>query len=246
MKSIYDLGKEYGFRIIEDASHALGGTYKKMPIGNCQFSDITVFSFHPVKIITSGEGGVAVTNDQDLAEKLRLLRSHGVVRDSRMQPEDSADEIWNYRQEILGFNYRMTDIQAVLGLSQMVRVNAFVSSRREVAMKYGADLQHLPIELPWQHPETVSSYHLYPIRINLSRAGISQKLFYEEMQRNGVGVNLHYAPVYRHPFYRAMGFKRGYCPEAELYFQEAISLPIFPALKELEYLKIISSIKALL
>jgi UDP-4-amino-4,6-dideoxy-N-acetyl-beta-L-altrosamine transaminase len=230
MAAIHALGQQYGFRIIEDASHAIGGKYNGESIGNSRYSDITVFSFHPVKIITSGEGGVAVTNDAALTKRLRLLRSHGISStpaDMQIRP---AEEIWNYQQIDLGFNYRMTDVHAALGLSQMRRLDEFISKRHAVAKRYDQLLQALPMVIPWQHADSYSSYHLYVIRLKLNETRKTQRQLYTALWAAGVGVNLHYIPVYRQPYYEQMGFKVGYCPEAEQYYSEAISIPMFPGL----------------
>ncbi|WLR96189.1 UDP-4-amino-4,6-dideoxy-N-acetyl-beta-L-altrosamine transaminase [Shinella sumterensis] len=232
MKAIRRLADEYGFRIIEDAAHAIGAFYDGAPVGTCTYSDITVFSFHPVKIITTGEGGLAVTNDSALAEKMRRFRSHGITSDRSVMEARPENEIWNYQQMALGFNYRMTDIHAALGLSQMSRLTEFVDARRRIAVRYDAALADLPITLPWQMPESNSSYHLYPVLVDQDRCGVSQKQFYSALWGGGVAVNLHYIPVYLQPYYEKLGFKRGYCPVAERYFQQAISLPIFPGLAD--------------
>jgi UDP-4-amino-4,6-dideoxy-N-acetyl-beta-L-altrosamine transaminase len=230
MAGIHALSQQYGFKIIEDASHTIGGKYKDEPIGNGRYSDITVFSFHPVKIITSGEGGMAVTNDAQLAKHLRLLRSHGITSTAAdMQPRP-AQEIWNYQQIDLGFNYRMTDIQAALGLSQMKRLDEFVTQRHAVAKRYDHLLSVLPVLTPWQHAESYSGYHLYVIRFKLGETKKTQKQFYTALHAAGIGVNVHYIPVYRQPYYEQMGFNVGYCPQAEQYYSEAISIPMYPGL----------------
>ncbi|NTW68468.1 MAG: UDP-4-amino-4,6-dideoxy-N-acetyl-beta-L-altrosamine transaminase [Chlorobiaceae bacterium] len=230
MAGIHSLSRQYGFKIIEDASHAIGGKYKDEPIGNCRYSDITVFSFHPVKIITSGEGGMAVTNDAHLAKHLQLLRSHGISSSiEEMQPRP-AHEIWNYQQIDLGFNYRMTDLQAALGLSQMQRLDEFVSRRHLIARRYDQLLPELPLVTPWQHADSYSSYHLYVIRLKAGETKKTHKEFYKALHAAGIGANVHYIPVYRQPYYEQMGFKAGYCPEAEQYYSEVISIPIYPGL----------------
>jgi UDP-4-amino-4,6-dideoxy-N-acetyl-beta-L-altrosamine transaminase len=239
MAGIYALSQQYGFKVIEDASHAIGGKYKDEFIGNCRYSDITVFSFHPVKIITTGEGGMALTNDEALEKRLRLLRSHGISSNLLdMQPRP-AGEIWNYQQIELGFNYRMTDIQAALGLSQIIRLNSFLEKRHRIAKRYDNELADLPIQTPWQQAGTYSAYHLYPIRIKVNECRKTQRQIYDVMQVSGINVNLHYIPVYRQPYYEAMGFKVGYCPEAEQYHQEVLSIPMYPTLTDAEQTKVI-------
>ncbi len=230
MKAIHDLSLRYGFKVIEDASHAIGGKYLHEPIGNCRYSAITVFSFHPVKIITSAEGGMALTNDEDLAGKMRLLRSHGITTSLPEMKEQAADEIWNYQQIALGWNYRMTDLQAALGLSQLARLDQFVSQRHQIATRYDGLLEALPIKRPWQHPNSYSSYHLYVIRLDRSRSTKTQRYVYDAMRASGILVNLHYVPVYRQPYFERMGFVAGYCPQAEAYFEEALSIPMYPSL----------------
>ena len=230
MAGIHALSQKYGFRIIEDASHAIGGRYKGEPIGNCRYGDITVFSFHPVKIITTGEGGMALTNDAQLAKKLRLLRSHGITSDAAEMWPRAADELWNYQQTDLGFNYRMTDIQAALGLNQMQRLDEFVSKRQAIARRYDQMLSSQPVATPWQQQDSYSSYHLYVIRLRLGEIERTHRQVYEAMHAAGVFVNLHYIPVYRQPYYEQMGFVAGYCPGAERYFSEASSLPMYSAL----------------
>jgi UDP-4-amino-4,6-dideoxy-N-acetyl-beta-L-altrosamine transaminase len=229
MKQIHSLSKKYGFRIIEDASHAIGGRYLDGPVGNCKFSDITVFSFHPVKIITTGEGGMAVTNDMELSISLSRLRSHGIVRHSA-EMTHAPDGPWYYQQIELGFNYRMTDIQAALGLSQMSRLNEFVSKRHEIAKRYNELLAEPWVKTPWQHPDTYSGLHLYIIRIQQKNKIISHIQMFERLRNEGILVNLHYIPVYRHPYYQKLGFKVSDFPEAEAYYSEAISLPMYATL----------------
>ncbi|MGP1664728.1 MAG: UDP-4-amino-4,6-dideoxy-N-acetyl-beta-L-altrosamine transaminase, partial [Rhodanobacter sp.] len=194
MAAIYALAQEYGFRIIEDASHAIGGKFKNEPVGNCRYSDITVFSFHPVKIITTGEGGMALTNDPVLANRMQRHRSHGITSDSEQMLPRPADEIWNYQQIRLGYNYRMTDILAALGLSQMTRLDEFVAKRQSIAQRYDAAFARLSVITPFQHPDTWSSYHLYPIRIRHSECGKTQRQIYDVFLDARIWVNLHYIP----------------------------------------------------
>lgn len=245
MAAIHSLSQRYGFRIIEDASHAIGGKYREEPVGNCRFSDITVFSFHPVKIITTGEGGMAVTNNPQLAKRMQLLRSHGITRNIDDMTHES-DGPWYYQQIDLGFNYRMTDIQAALGLSQMQRLEAFVGKRHDIATRYDELLARLPLVTPWRDPESYSALHLYIIRLKLSEIGKPHREVFENLRANGIGVNLHYIPVYLQPYYEQLGFKQGYCPEAESYYAEAISLPIYPALTETEHRHVIEKLESIL
>ena len=232
MADIYALSQQYGFRIIEDASHAIGGEYCGEPIGNCRYSDITIFSFHPVKIITAGEGGMALTNNPQLAKRMKLLRSHGITSDVTDMTPQAPEELWYYQQIALGFNYRMTDIHAALGLSQMQRLDEFVTMRRAIARRYDKLLAGLPITVPWQHPNSHSGFHLYVIRLKLSEISKTQREVFKALHASGIMVNLHYIPVYRQPYYEQLGFKIGHCPEAERYYAEAISLPMYPGLPD--------------
>ena len=253
MPAIYALSKQYGFKIIEDASHAIGASYtdvidnnaisvvaensktitkqfNQINIGSCTHSDITVFSFHPVKIITTGEGGMAMSNDAELANRMRRLREHGITKDEAGMDPRPENEIWNYQQIELGFNYRMTDIHAGLGISQIQRLDEFVSLRHEIADRYHSELSSLPITIPFQALGMYSSFHLYPIRVNHSESCRSQRQIYDALRRNGVAANLHYIPVHRQPYYENLGFKSGNFPEAELFHREVISLPIYTTL----------------
>lgn len=231
LERIHELAQMYGFRIIEDASHAIGGRYKREPIGNSRYSDITVFSFHPVKIITTAEGGMALTNNDALAAKMALLRGHGITRDSTLMVRE-PDGGWYYEQIVLGFNYRMTDVQAALGLSQLHRVDDYVARRNAQAARYDRLLTSLPLVTPWQHPDSYSGRHLYVIRLQPGAAGKTHRQVFAELRDAGVGVNLHYIPIYRQPYYQNLGFVAGLCPEAEKYYQEAITLPLFPTMGE--------------
>lgn len=230
MEKIAALAKEYDFKVIEDASHAIGGSFQGKKIGGCQYSDITVFSFHPVKIITTAEGGMITTNSKQLADKIELLRSHGITRQVEKLAETSRNQIWFYEQQTLGFNYRMTDLQAALGISQMQKIDEFVAKRREIAAIYDKSLQKLAdsglLVLPAQAENTASAFHLYPV---LLAADIRTQVF-EFLRSKNIGVNVHYIPVHTQPFYQALGFKPGDFLNAENYYAKTISLPIHPGL----------------
>jgi len=232
MPAIYSLSKRYDFKIIEDASHAIGASYNKTKVGSCAHSDITVFSFHPVKIITTAEGGMTLTNDEEIYSRISRFRTHGITNDKTKMEERPKNEIWNYQQIDLGFNYRMNDIQAALGLNQMKRVDKFVNSRTKIAKYYNDELKELPLTTPWQAPYSDSSYHLYPILINSTKCGKSQRQVYDELRKNDIAVNLHYTPVHRHPYYANLGFKKNDFPVAEKFHQEVISIPIYPSLQD--------------
>ena len=245
MAGIHALSQRYGFKIIEDASHAIGGKYKGEPIGNCRYSDITVFSFHPVKIITTGEGGMALTNNENLAKRMQLLRSHGITREAG-EMTHAPDGPWYYQQIELGFNYRMTDLQAALGLSQMQRLGEFVTRRHVIAKRYEQLLSALPVITPWQHPDGYSGLHLYVIRLKLAEIGKTHRQVFEALRAAGIGVNLHYIPVHRQPYYEGLGFKAGLCPEAERYYAEAISLPMYPGLTEAQQGRVVAALTEVL
>jgi UDP-4-amino-4,6-dideoxy-N-acetyl-beta-L-altrosamine transaminase len=245
MEAIGRLASEYGFRVIEDASHAVGARFAGKPIGGA-WSDVAVFSFHPVKIITSAEGGMAVTDDPGLAARLRKLRSHGMTTDrAEMQPRPQ-DEIWNYQQVQIGWNYRLTDLQAALGHSQFQRIDSYLARRHQIARAYDEGLSGLALALPWQDPRAFSSYHLYVVRLQPASGARTQREVYDALHARGVLVNLHYIPVYRQPFYARMGFDRGYCAEAEKYFHEALSLPMFPALTDAQQAEVILAVSDVL
>jgi len=229
MREIQRLCQEYDVKIIEDASHAIGARYFDEPVGNCRFSDVTVFSFHPVKIVTTAEGGAALTNDADIAQRLELYRSHGVTRDPKLMVSDPHGP-WYYEQIALGYNYRMTDIQAALGITQMRRLDEFLSKRRRIAERYDIFLRDLPVVTPHQMPETSSAFHLYPVRLALESVSVSHRSVFEGLREKGIGVNIHYIPVHTQPYYKLMGFNSGDFPEAERYYSEAISLPVYPGL----------------
>jgi dTDP-4-amino-4,6-dideoxygalactose transaminase len=225
MEAIHALSREYGFRIIEDASHAVGGRYQGRPVGDCRYSDITVFSFHPVKIITSAEGGMALTNDAQLAERMALARSHGMTRDAALMNR-TPDGPWYYEQVALGYNYRLTELQAALGLSQAARLHAYVARRHAIAQRYEALLEGLPLTRPWQHPDSYSGLHLYVVRVAAER----RRSVFEALRAADIGVNVHYIPVHTQPAHQQPGQVRGPFPEAERYYAEAISLPMYATL----------------
>lgn len=231
MHAIHKLSQQYGFRIIEDASHAIGGKYRGEFIGNGRYSDITVFSFHPVKIITTAEGGMALTNCDELASRMNLLRSHGITRDQNLMTQE-PDGPWYYQQVDLGFNYRMTELQAALGVSQMDRLDAFVARRHELAKRYDLLLADLLVTTPWQHPDSYSGLHLYVIRLQLDNLSKNHRQVFESLREQGIGVNLHYIPVHTQPYYQAMGFAAEDFPEAMAYYREAISLPMYQGLTD--------------
>lgn len=231
MQAIANLAREYDFKIIEDASHAIGGKYRGEFIGNSRYSDITVFSFHPVKIVTTAEGGMAVTNDAALAERMSLLRSHGITRNPTMMTQE-PDGPWYYQQVDLGYNYRMTELQAALGVSQMQRLDDFVARRHYLAKRYDQLLADLPLMLPWQHPDSYSGLHLYVIRLQLNHTSRSRREVFEALRERGIGVNLHYIPVHTQPYYEQMGFKKNDFPQSMAYYREAISIPMFHGLTE--------------
>lgn len=239
MAAIADLGRRFGFRIIEDASHAIGGGYRNRPVGDGRYSDITVFSFHPVKIVTTGEGGMALTNDDALAAKMALLRSHGITRDPALM-EREPDGMWCYEQIDLGFNYRMTELQAALGVSQMTRIDQYVARRRNLADRYDALLADLPVIRPGRCADALSAFHLYPVRV----AAPSRKRIFDSLRDAGIGVNVHYIPVHLQPFYRAMDFAPGDFPEAERYASEAISLPLYPTMTDAQQDDVVAALKA--
>ncbi|WP_315337186.1 UDP-4-amino-4,6-dideoxy-N-acetyl-beta-L-altrosamine transaminase [Pseudomonas grimontii] len=229
MHAIHELAVRYGFKIIEDASHAIGGKYQGEFIGNGKYSDITVFSFHPVKIITTAEGGMALTNDAELANKMALLRSHGITRDPQQMTHQS-DGPWYYQQIDLGFNYRMTELQAALGVSQVERLDHYVARRHQLAARYDDLLATLPMTTPWQHADSYSGLHLYVIRLQLEKISKTHRQVFESLRELGIGVNLHYIPVYTQPYFERMGFEPESYPQSQNYYREAISLPMFHAM----------------
>jgi len=247
-EEIASLGRTFGFRILEDASHAVGAARAGEPVGSCKWSDITVFSFHPVKIITTTEGGMAFTQDEELAERMRLLRSHGITRNAARFQQLSASEradppAWYYEQQTLGYNYRMTDLQAALGSSQLHRLDAYLERRNALADRYATKLAGLPLRLPCVQPTNHSSYHLYVVRV--ADAGRRRAIF-DALRASGIGVNVHYMPVHLQPYYRALGFHEGQFPEAEAYGADAITLPLYPAMTDAQQDEVVGALKAAL
>ena len=241
MQAIHALARRYGFKIIEDASHAIGGKYQGEFIGNGKYSDITVFSFHPVKIITTAEGGMALTNDAELANKMALLRSHGITRDPQQMTHE-ADGPWYYQQIDLGFNYRMTELQAALGVSQMERLDQYIARRHQLAARYNDLLAALPVSTPWQHVDSYSGLHLYVIRLQLEKITKTHRQVFESLREQGIGVNLHYIPVHTQPYYAQMGFKPEDFPVAQDYYREAISIPMFQTMSNEQQDQVVAAI----
>ena len=240
MVSIKNLSNEFGFKIIEDASHAVGGHYLNNPIGSCEYSDITIFSFHPVKIVTTGEGGAALTNCAQLDQKLKLLRSHGITRNKNLM-KFPTDDSWYYEQIDLGFNYRMTDIHAALGLSQLSRLREYVEKRHKIAENYDMGLADIKIQLPFRNSENKSALHLFVIKVDERQ----HKMIFHNLRKKNIGVNLHYIPVHTQPYYQKLGFKWGDFPNSEAYCKRAISLPIYPTLKLDEQNYVIDTLKSI-
>ena len=246
MEAIYKLSQEYGFSIIEDASHAIGGSYQNKPIGNCQYSDITIFSFHPVKIITTAEGGVATTNSDELAQKMDLLRSHGITRDNELMTH-KPDGPWYYQQIDLGFNYRMTEMQAALGVSQIERLQSITESRHKISQRYNEQLASLPVITPFQIQESYSGLHLYVIRLKLDEIKPTHLEVFNSLRAANIGVNLHYIPVHLQPYYQKhFDFQTGDFPQAEQYYKEAISLPLYPDLTKEQQDYIVETLEGIL
>lgn len=242
MAAIHKLSLKYGFKVIEDASHAIGARYKNMYVGNCVYSDITVFSFHPVKIITTAEGGMAVTNNDQLARKMQLLRSHGITREATEMTQ-TPDGPWYYQQIDLGFNYRLTELQGALGLSQMSGLDANVSRRHVLAQQYDELLSELPLATPWQHPDSYSSLHLYVIQLDCDAIERSHREVFESLRFQNIGVNLHYIPVHLQPYYARMGYLANDFPQALAYYKKSISLPMFSSMSDLQQLQVVKALK---
>jgi UDP-4-amino-4,6-dideoxy-N-acetyl-beta-L-altrosamine transaminase len=241
MAEINRLAHQYGFTVIEDAAHAIGGQYQDQPIGAGKYSEMTVFSFHPVKIVTTGEGGVVVTNREDLYQHLLRLRSHGITRDPQLMTQPAAGS-WFYQQLELGFNYRMTDMQAALGISQMQRIDAFIARRHELVERYNQLLSDFSVILPWQHPETQSAWHLYVIQIDAARTSKTRREVFEFLRDHNIGVQVHYIPVHTQPYYQDLGFAPGNFPVSEAYYAQAISLPLYFDLTNAEQDRVVKTL----
>lgn len=251
-EAIWELAQHYGFKVIEDASHAIGGSRNGEPVGSCRWSDVTVLSFHPVKIITSGEGGMGLTNDSQIGERMAMLRTHGITRDAvRFQTKHASERdgnagigsgAWLYEQQMLGFNYRMTDIHAALGASQLQRLRQYVDRRNDLARRYDREFQGLPLQLPTVLAENKSAFHLYVVRLT-GDAPVTRRRAFDEMRRLGVGVNVHYTPVHLQPYYRALGFSEGQFPEAEAYGESAITLPLYPGMTDQAQVEVIEVVR---
>lgn len=252
-QELWTLAQEYGFRVLEDASHAIGAARDGEPVGSCRWSDITVFSFHPVKLITTGEGGMALTNDAELAERMRLARSHGITRDPARWHRTDADDAtastsaaWYYEQQSLGYNYRMTDMQAALGISQLARLDAYVARRNALALRYDGALFDLPLQRPTVAAGNRSAFHLYVVRLRADAAPSRRREVFDAMRGRGIGVNLHYMPVHLQPYYVALGFRRGQYPESEAYGATAVTLPLFPTMTEAQQDEVVAAMRDVL
>ena len=256
-EAIWDLAREYGYHVLEDASHAIGATRNGEPVGSCRWSEITVFSFHPVKIITTGEGGMALTNDAELAERMVMLRSHGITRDPvRFVTRTHGTAIgiaserrppaWYYEQQLLGYNYRLTEIQAALGTSQLERLDQYIARRNELARRYDYELGSLPLQLPTIQAENNSAFHLYVVRLRRNVVRKTHREVFDELRQRGIGVNLHYMPVHLQPYYRDLGFTDGQYPEAEAYGESAITLPLYAGLTDAQQDRVVAAVKEVL
>lgn len=252
-KAIWELAQEYGFRVLEDASHSIGASRSGEPAGSCRWSDITVFSFHPVKIITTGEGGMALTNDDELAERMAMLRSHGITRSPAHfrgsdfgQSTSNTPAPWYYEQQALGYNYRMTDIQAALGTSQLERLDDYIGKRNTLACRYSQVLKELPLQLPYVQIENKSAFHLYVVRLKSNVMIKTHRQVFDELRQLGIGVNLHYMPVHLQPYYRELGFRPGQYPEAESHGESAITIPLYPTLTGQQQDQVVSALHRVL
>jgi UDP-4-amino-4,6-dideoxy-N-acetyl-beta-L-altrosamine transaminase len=242
-EEIRELSGDFGFKVLEDASHSIGASRHGEPAGSCRWSDIAVFSFHPVKIVTTAEGGMALTNDSELAERMRMLRTHGITRDpSRLKLDAAEPPAWYYEQQLLGFNYRMTDIHAALGRSQVERLDAYVERRNGLARRYDAALADLPLQRPVVRAGNRSAFHLYVVRLKGEGGAANRRRVFDALRREGIGVNLHYMPVHLQPYYRALGFREGLCPEAEAHGESAITLPLYPLMTEAQQDRVVGAL----
>lgn len=242
MRGISELARKFNFKVIEDASHAIGGRYEGLPVGSCVYSDIAIFSLHPVKIITSGEGGVALTNDSALAARMKLLRSHGITREAAEMGAEPEGP-WYYEMVELGLNYRLTDIQAALGLSQMRRLDSFVTRRHQLADRYDDMLRDFPVVCPARAKPAHSALHLYVVQVDKERTNLDRRFAFEKLREYGIGVNVHYIPVHLQPYYRALGFKRGDFPASEAYYDRAITIPIYSAMTDQQQDSVVEALR---
>ena len=242
MRGISELARKFNFKVIEDASHAIGGRYEGLPVGSCVYSDIAIFSLHPVKIITSGEGGVALTNDSALAARMKLLRSHGITREAAEMGAEPEGP-WYYEMVELGLNYRLTDIQAALGLSQMRRLDSFVTRRHQLADRYDDMLRDFPVVCPARAKPAHSALHLYVVQVDKKRTNLDRRFVFEKLREYGIGVNVHYIPVHLQPYYRALGFKRGDFPASEAYYDRAITIPIYSAMTDQQQDSVVEALR---
>jgi UDP-4-amino-4,6-dideoxy-N-acetyl-beta-L-altrosamine transaminase len=249
-EAIWELAQEYGLGVLEDASHSVGASRNGEPVGSCRWSDLTVFSFHPVKIITTGEGGMTLTNDDALAERMAMLRSHGITRDpQRMRcatSHENGPPRWYYEQQLLGFNYRMTDIQAALGTSQLARLDEYIERRNALAQRYDGALKDLPLQLPTMQPENRSAFHLYVVRLKRDATSKTHRQVFDELRKLGIGVNLHYMPVHLQPYYRDLGFSPGQFPHAEAHAESALTLPLFATLTDEDQQRVVDGLRRVL
>ncbi len=243
---IWSLAQEHGVRVIEDASHAIGAARGAEPVGSCRWSDITIFSFHPVKIVTSAEGGMALTNSPQVAQAMTMLRSHGITRDASLWTHAEADRCgpWYYEQQLLGYNYRLTDVHAALGLSQLQRVSAYVERRNALARRYDEAFRGLPLQLPSVRRENLSAFHLYVVRVGTGAP--TRRHMFAELRRRGVAANLHYLPVHLQPYYRRLGFADGQFPDAEAYAESALTLPLYPSMSDAQQDAVIAALRDIL